>query len=49
VTLPSSDTNLKYYEKSYPIYITMKTTDDYDYGGIFYFTLSGGFTWDGTC
>ena len=43
IALPSADANYKYYEKSYPIYRTMKTAGDYDYSGIFYFTLSNGF------
>ena len=49
IALPSTDDYYKYYERSYPIYITMRTVGDYDSGGIFYFTLSNGFIWDGAC
>ena len=38
-SIPSDNDLYKNYEDSYPVYITISTTDDYDYGGIFYLTL----------
>ena len=48
-TIPGETDGYKDYEYPYSVYVTILTADDYDFGGIYYLTLSGGFTWDGTC
>ena len=45
ITTPGETEGSKNYEDLYSVYITILTKDDYDYGGIYYLRLSGGFTW----
>ena len=47
--LPSNIIENKYFDTNYPVYITILPASDYEYGGTFKFTLSGGFKWFGSC
>ena len=44
----NSDEN-QYLDASYPVYITILTSNDYEYGGTFYFKITDGFQWTGSC
>ena len=43
ITVPSDVVENKYFEAIYPVYITMLTSGDYEYGGTFYFKITEGF------
>lgn len=47
--LPSNIAENKYFDTNYPVYITILAASDYEYGGTFYFTISGGFKWFDSC
>ena len=49
VSLPSNTVVNTYYEANYPVYITILTSGDYEYGGTFYFKITSGFKWTGSC
>ena len=49
VSLPSNTVENTYYEANYPVYITILTSSDYEYGGTFYFKITSGFKWTGSC
>ena len=48
-SLPSTKTANTLFEASYTIYVTVKTSNDYEYGGTYYFAMDGDFIWTGSC
>ena len=48
-TAPTNTVSNKYFEESYPVYLTFLTSEDYEYGGTFYFKITNDFKWTGNC
>ena len=48
-TAPTNTATNKYFEATYSVYLTFLTAADYEYGGTFYFTITSGFKWTGSC
>ena len=48
-TAPANTIENKYFEATYPVYLTFLTAADYEYGGTFYFKITSGFKWIGSC
>ena len=48
-TAPTNAIDNKYFEATYPVYLTFLTASDYEYGGTFYFKITSGFKWTGSC
>ena len=48
-TAPTSNAANKHLEATYSVYMTFLTTGDYEYGGTFYFIITSGFKWTGSC
>ena len=49
ISLPTNTAENTYYEANYPVYITILASGDYEYGGTFYFKITSGFKWTGSC
>ena len=49
IAAPSTLTENKYFDTNYPVYITILTSGTYEYGGTFYFKITSGFKWTGSC
>ena len=48
-TAPSNIIENKYFDTSYPVYMTVLSSGDYEYGATFKFTISDDFKWLGNC
>ena len=48
-TAPTNTVTNKYFEATYSVYLTFLTAADYEYGGTFYFKITSGFKWTGSC